>query len=101
MLAKQNRGASDATKEQRAIMGRWLKSLREARGLSQRELAEILSLEYYTFISQLEHGRGKIPPARYIEWAAALNQDPKDFVKTLFSYYEPIAYEIMFGEATG
>ncbi|MFG6661359.1 helix-turn-helix domain-containing protein [Sulfitobacter sp. 915] len=85
-------------KEPRAELGIWLRALREARGLSQRQLADMLSLDYYTFISQLETGRGKIPSARYRDWAEALAQDPRDFMKTLLSYYEPEAYSMLFGE---
>ena len=85
-------------KEPRAELGIWLRSLREARGLSQRQLADILSLDYYTFISQLETGRGKIPSARYRDWAEALEQNPRDFMKTLLSYYEPEAYSMLFQE---
>ena len=43
--------------------GKWLKRLRESQGLSQRELARRVSIEYYTFISQIESGRGRIPPS--------------------------------------
>jgi transcriptional regulator with XRE-family HTH domain len=82
----------------RADLGVWLKSLREAAGLSQRQLATLLSLDYYTFISQLENGRGKIPANRYLDWANALNQDPRSFVKTLLSHYDPVTYGILFDE---
>ena len=77
--------------------GKWLKDLRQARGLSQRELARQVSVEYYTFISQIESGRGRIPPERYETWAAALAVDVRHFVRTLMSYYDPITYEILFG----
>ena len=97
MLAKTPKQAADASKDLRAEMGMWLKSLREEQGLSQRDLARLLDLDYYTFISQLENGRGKIPPARYRDWAAALGQDPKPFVSRLLSYYDPITYDILFG----
>ena len=53
MLAELHKATPEESKEQRAALGLWLKSLREARGLSQRELADLLSLDYYTFISQL------------------------------------------------
>lgn len=81
----------------RRSAGRWLKSLREARGLSQRQLAERVGVEYYTFISQLEAGRGRVPPERYEVWAGALGLDPVAFVKGLMSYYDPITYRILFG----
>ena len=86
-------------KEPRSELGVWLRCLREARGLSQRQLADLLSLDYYTFISQLETGRGKIPSSRYLDWANALNQNPKAFMVVLLSYYEPEAYDILFGES--
>lgn len=89
--------AYDARKDARADLGAWLKSLREEQGLSQRQLATLLSLDYYTFISQLETGRGKIPTARYLEWANALGQEPRSFVKKLLSSYEPGTYDILFG----
>ena len=86
-------------KDARTELGSWLRTLREAKSLSQRQLANILELDYYTFISQLETGRGKIPSARYRDWAEALEQDPKAFMTILLSYYEPEAYEMLFGDA--
>lgn len=76
--------------------GRWLRELREKKGLSQRQVAEGTETEYYTFISQLETGRGRIPPDRYLRWAATLGVDPKVFVKTLMKFYDPVTYAILF-----
>ncbi len=101
MLAELHKTTPEENKEQRAIFGHWLKSLREAEGLSQRDLADRLALDYYTFISQLENGRGKIPAHRYGEWAAALGQDPRSFVRTLLRYYEPLTYQILFEDQAG
>jgi transcriptional regulator with XRE-family HTH domain len=77
--------------------GQWLRELREKRGLSQRELAQNVGAEYYTFISQLERGRGRIPPERYLNWAHALGVEPREFVLTLMPYYDPVTYGIIFG----
>lgn len=96
MLAELHKSTPEEAREHRATFGQWLKALREAEGLSQRDLADRLSLDYYTFISQLENGRGKIPAHRYAEWARALGQEPKSFVKTLLKYYEPLTYQILF-----
>lgn len=96
MLAELNKTTPEQNKEHRATLGIWLKSLREERGLSQRDLADLLNLDYYTFISQLETGRGKIPEHRYAEWAIALGQDPRSFVQTLLKYYQPSTYQILF-----
>lgn len=98
MLAETLKKNPEELREQRMALGLWLKQLREEAGLSQRELADRLSLDYYTFISQLENGRGRIPVHRYGEWAEALGQEPRIFVKTLLSHYEPITYEILFGD---
>ncbi|CAM5421203.1 hypothetical protein ATER59S_02400 [Aquamicrobium terrae] len=96
-MTKTEQNQSD-TQELRLEAGAWLRTLREAAGLSQRSLAGVLGLDYYTFISQLENGRGRIPPARYRDWAGALGVDEKVFVKKLLSFYDPVSYEILFGE---
>lgn len=96
MLAELKKNSPEETRDQRVVLGQWLRMLREERGLSQRALADILSLDYYTFISQLETGRGKIPEQRYAEWAEALGQEPRNFVKVLLSHYQPTTYKILF-----
>ena len=88
---------SDA-QELRREAGQWLKKRREAIGLSQRQVAEKVGAEYYTFISQLETGRGRIPPARYVDWANALEIEPREFVYKLMRYYDPITFSILFDE---
>lgn len=98
MLAEVQKATPEEAKEQRTALGIWLKELRESQNLSQRELADRLSLDYYTFISQLENGRGRIPVHRYAEWASALGKDQRSFVRKLLSYYEPTTYKILFEE---
>jgi|SRR5208283_702401 len=80
--------------------GRWLKERRERLGLSQRQLAERVGAEYYTFISQLETGRGRIPPDRYNDWARALEMRSRDFLRELLRYYDPITHSILFEQDT-
>ena len=65
----------------RKAAGRWLRELRENRGLSQRELAHKVGAEVYTLISQLEYGRGRIPPDRYLVWADALEIEPGELAR--------------------
>ena len=98
MYSNPQKLSQDGVLELRQEAGRWLRELREARGLSQRGLADRVGAEYYTFISQLESGRGRIPPDRYRIWAKALGVDPKTFVRTLMQYYDPVTYEIIFGD---
>jgi DNA-binding XRE family transcriptional regulator len=92
------RRADPEVQELRKAAGGWLRGLRERRGLSQRELASMVGAEYYTFISQLETGRGRVPPDRYGNWAQALEVEPREFVKTLLAYYDPITYRFLFGD---
>lgn len=97
MYSHPQRLSDKATKALRSQAGAWLRELRERCGLSQRELAAKVGAEYYTFISQLETGRGRIPPDRYLAWATALKVEPEEFVRTLMSYYDPVTYGILFG----
>lgn len=76
--------------------GMWLKSLREESSLTQREFAELVGAEYYTFISQIENGRGRVPPDKYRLWAKHLKISPKEFVKGIMRYYDPITHNILF-----
>lgn len=76
--------------------GLWLKGLRENAGLSQRDLSRHLDLEYYTFISQIESGRGRVPPAQYAAMAAALKVEPHDFAKNMLRFYDPITHDMLF-----
>src|ERR1700751_5323459 len=94
----QRRAASDV-QELRREGGKWLKEQRERAGLSQRQLAEQVGAEYYTFISQLETGRGRIPPDRYLVWAEALGVEPEFFVRNLLRSYDPVTYSILFGKS--
>ena len=97
MYTHPQRRSAKLTQKLRQEAGRWLRELREQRGLSQRDLAQKVGAEYYTFISQLEHGRGRIPPDRYLVWARALAVEPREFVQGLMSYYDPVTYDIVFG----
>ena len=97
MYGNPQRRASLDVQELRREGGKWLKEQRERAGLSQRQLAEQVGAEYYTFISQLETGRGRIPPDRYLVWAKALKAQPRTFVKEILRFYDPVTYEILFG----
>jgi transcriptional regulator with XRE-family HTH domain len=99
MYAHPQQGSRQDVQGLRREAGRWLKGLREGRGLSQRQLAELVGVEYYTFVSQLEVGRGRIPPDRYERWAKALGVEPAPFVRHLMRYYDPETYRLLFGQA--
>ena len=77
--------------------GGWLKEQRCRLGLSQRELAKRVNMDYYTFISQIEAGRGRVPAERLLIWAEALELNPREFAIKLMQYYDPYVYELVFG----
>lgn len=77
--------------------GQWLKERREAAGLSQRDLSKKVGIEYYTFISQIEAGRGRVPAERYEAYAEALGINPREFTKTMLRYNDTVVYNLLFG----
>lgn len=76
--------------------GRTLKEMREAKHLTQRQLAERIGVDYHAFIGQIESGRGRIPPERYEAFAKALDLPTRKFVKTMMRYYDPVTYKHLF-----
>ncbi len=96
MYAHPQQSARHDVKALRKQAGAWLKEQRERNGLSLREMAARLEIGYFTFISQLEAGRGRIPPDRYESWAAVLQIPIGEFVRTLMKYYDPETYRLLF-----
>ena len=76
--------------------GRWLKSAREAAGLTQADLAAQVGLRYYTFVSQVEGGLGRVPIEAQEAWSQALGLDSQMFARTLLRYYEPELHRLLF-----
>lgn len=89
--------SADEVQALRRQAGQWLRSLRETKGISQRQLARSVGIEYYTFIAQIEAGRGRIPPERYLAYADAMGVEPRTFVRELLKFYDPVTYAILFG----
>lgn len=99
-----SRSAPDAakvaqTKVLRQEAGRWLKAARERAGLTQAQLSDEIGLRYYTFVSQVESGVGRLPIETQAAWARALRLDEAEFAKTLLAYYEPELHRLLFGGA--
>jgi len=92
--------AAPEAKERRKQAGTWLKELRSRAGLSQVQLAERLGLKYYTFISQVENGFGRVPADAMEAWARALGIEPAILARRLLSFYDPELYRVLF-EADG
>lgn len=88
--------AGSQAKQFRKQAGAWLKELRAKAGLSQIELAANLGLKYYTFISQVENGFGRVPTESMEAWARALDTNPAQFARKLLSYYDPELHRLLF-----
>ncbi len=86
----------DAARVARKAAGRWLSAQREAAGLTQAEVAEQVGLRYYTFVSQVEGGYGRVPSEHFESWAKALGHDPYAFTKVLLSHYDPDVFRLLF-----
>ena len=84
------------SKKLRREAGAWLKELRGRAGLSQIELAEMLGLKYYTFISQVENGFGRVPTEAMEGWAKALGEPPSSFARKLLEFYDPELHRLLF-----
>jgi transcriptional regulator with XRE-family HTH domain len=83
-------------KELRRRAGAWVKELRGRAGLSQIELAERLGLKYYTFVSQVENGFGRVPTDSMEAWGRALGVEPSTFARRLLSFYDPELHRLLF-----
>lgn len=88
--------ANQEAKQLRKLAGSWLKELRGRAGLSQIQLAEQLGFKYYTFVSQVENGFGRVPTDSMEAWATALGVNPSEFAKHLISFYEPELYRLLY-----
>ena len=92
------RKAPPDTKELRKKAGAWIKSERQKAGLSQMDLATGLGLKYYTFISQVENGFGRVPSESMELWARCLGIPAPVFARKLLAYYDPHLYRLLFEE---
>lgn len=84
------------SKALRRDAGRWLKDRREAAGLTQAELAAQVGLRYYTFVSQVESGVGRVPIEAQAAWARAVGVAPAEFARILLRAYEPELHRLLF-----
>lgn len=92
------RADSEAARHLRQDAGSYVRSLREALGITQRELSVKLKLDYYTFISQVETGASRVPPDAIVQWARALNVKPEEFARKLLGFYDPHMHSAIFGK---
>lgn len=94
---QQNKESAEVVKL-REECGAWLRGLREAVNISQREFASALGLEYYSFISQIESGKGRVPTHQIKDWARILKVPSRDFARNILRFYDPVNYALLFSE---
>ena len=87
---------SSSVKRRRKQAGTWLKGLREQAGLTQMQLADRLGIKYYSFVSQVENGFGRLPNEKMEVWAQTLGVNPSQFAKRLISFYEPKLHRLLY-----
>lgn len=75
--------------EKRQAAGEYLKKVRIDSNLTQRELAIKVGFDYYTFISQLEGGHGRLPDVQWAVYADACGVSRQEFCKNLLFHYQP------------
>lgn len=90
MYSHPQHGGGEEVKELRRQAGAWLKSRRSEVGLTQRALAEAVGLEYYTMVSMIEAGRGRIPPDSYLAWAGALQCSRRNLCGPSCNFMTPL-----------
>ncbi len=81
-------------------IGSFIRDKRIDASLKQKELADIICLEYYTLISSIELGYTTIPPAHWRNIAKALKIDEFDFSSRCLLEMYPEVYAALFGMAS-
>jgi transcriptional regulator with XRE-family HTH domain len=91
-----NRG--ETTGDLKLELGRYIRSLREKRGMTQADLAKAVGMTYYTAVSAIEVGRNTVPPERYLDFARALGVNPRTFMRRVLQMTNPWANAMLFAE---
>lgn len=83
-------------KKKANIIGQLLRNRREAMGFTQKDLARLLEIEYYTMISNMELGHMAVPPRLWVPLALALNMDRNEWSLRCLREIQPDVYEAIF-----
>ncbi len=83
-------------KQRRETAGKFLKGIREAKGVTQRQVAEAVGIEVYTVISQYEAGHGKLPTDIWPAYAEAIGMQQEFFAKKLLEAYMPEIFSMLY-----
>ena len=64
--------------------------------ITQLELAQACGYEYPSFMSQIEAGKGRIPPEKYEMFAKSYKVDTKWFAQNLLHFTDPYMHRMLF-----
>lgn len=87
---------NDIVKRLQLELGAYMRTLREAKGLTQRQLAAQVGVTD-NHISDIENGVRKMSPERYGQFASVLGVDKVEFGKRILLHYDPFTYQLLFG----
>ena len=93
--------SSPETQELRRDAGKLLKHLREKAGYSQRAFSAEVGSSVYTFVSQIETGRGRVPPDQIRVWAKAYGLEAREFMLMIMRFYDPETFAVLFEDEPG
>ena len=88
--------ANDTVKRLQLEFGAYMASLREARGMTQKQVADLVGVTD-NHVSDIENGVRKISPERYDQFAKVYQVDRHEFGKRILFHYDPFAYKLLFG----
>ena len=71
-------------------LAKWLKEQRLAKGLTMRQLAEIIE-EPHTYIAKIEHGVCRVDAVELVWYCSSLGVDPKDAIDAISGSYQNIS----------
>ncbi|WP_336488255.1 helix-turn-helix domain-containing protein [Methylobacterium nigriterrae] len=75
-----------------------MKHLREKAGYSQRTFSAEIGSPTYAFVSQIETGRGRVPPDQIRVWANVYGIEARKFLQMIMRFYDPETFAVLFDE---
>lgn len=84
-------------KRNRQRLGMWLKGLRNARQMTQKDVAQHMGWAYYTFVSQLETGYTMLPDGDWTRLAKLYDIPADQFAKKMIAFSKPEVFACLFG----
>lgn len=90
--------SEEKTLGNRGLIGALMKDRRVSLGYTQKAFADVLGIEYYTLISQMERGHMTVPPTLWGPIAEALKIDRQEWVLQCLREIQPEVYDALFGD---